>query len=109
MRKFWLVAIVMGIDQAVKWWWLKQGVAVVNYGVAFGLGASDMWWVVVGAIVAYLWWSKRGWQWNLIIGGGMSNLVDRLVRGGVVDGWWGFNLADVVIVTGSIWLIARPK
>lgn len=101
--------MVVGIDQAVKWWWLKHGAVVINRGVALGLWANEMWWVVAGVIVTYLWWSKKEWQWNLIIGGGLSNLMDRIVRGGVVDGRWGFNLADVAIIAGSIWLIARPK
>jgi len=108
MRPGLAVGIVAG-DQLIKWWWLQQGVAVINRGVAFGLWANDIWWVAAGVIVGYLWWTKKGRQWDLIIGGGLSNLGDRLLRGGVVDGQWGFNLADVAIILGSLWLIVSRK
>lgn len=108
MRPGLALGILIG-DQLIKWWWLKQGGGVINQGVAFGLWANDIWWVVAGVIVTYLWWRKRGWQWSLIIGGGLSNLMDRILRGGVVDGRWGFNLADVAIIVGSLWLIASRK
>lgn len=54
----------------------------------------------------------------LIVAGGLSNLIDRFVRGGVVDFinlkfWPSFNVADVIITAGVIWLIYllvfRPK
>ena len=51
---------------------------------------------------------------SLIIGGGTSNLIDRIVRGYVVDyidinqifSYPIFNIADISIVLGSILLIA---
>ena len=44
---------------------------------------------------------------TLIIGGGLSNLFDRVLRGGVIDfidlGWGSvFNLADVFITLGLV-------
>jgi lipoprotein signal peptidase len=96
-------------DQLIKWWWLASGAAVINRGVAGGIWADDRWWLVAGGIVAYLWWTKRGLPWELIVAGGLSNFGDRLVRGGVVDGNWGFNLADVAIIAGSLWLIASRQ
>ena len=108
MRQMWQWIIVLA-DQVIKWWWIKNNTAIENRGIAFGLLAGDGWWMVAGAIITYLWWKKRGWPWQLIIGGGFSNLVDRVIRGGVVDGRWGFNLADTAIMIGSLWLILFRK
>jgi len=46
----------------------------------------------------------------LIAAGGLSNLIDRFVRGGVVDFidlkfWPSFNFADAMVTIGAIWLI----
>ena len=43
---------------------------------------------------------------GLLMGGSVSNLIDRLAHGGVTDyldpaHWWAFNLADVAIVLGA--------
>lgn len=101
MRQRFALGVVVAGDQLLKWWWLQYDVALLNQKAA--------WWLVAALVVGYLWWKKKGWPWELIIGGGLSNLIDRLVRGGVVDGPWGFNLADVAIIVGSLWLIANRK
>ena len=58
-----------------------------------------------------------------VIGGALSNVIDRLVYGAVADfflfhvgafEWYVFNLADVWIVAGAIglvlvWLTERPE
>lgn len=48
--------------------------------------------------------------WGLLLGGTLSNTLDRLVRGGVLDflqfgPWPNFNLADVAIVLGLVILV----
>lgn len=45
----------------------------------------------------------------LILSGGLSNIIDRLIRPGVVDwipffGLW-FNLADIYITLGVLWVL----
>ena len=60
---------------------------------------------------------------GLVIGGALSNVIDRLVHGAVADfflfhvggfEWYVFNLADVWIVAGAIglvlaWALERPE
>ena len=95
-----------------------------NDGIAFGLagGVSP---ALIGAalvvllgLVAYL-GSKAhsGWAvWvpaGVLIGGAIANLIDRVVRGSVVDFidfsfWPAFNLADVAIVVGVGLLVLAP-
>ncbi len=105
---------------------------VDNSGIAFGLFTSATAAVIVLTGLAVLWmlvyFARRGARHPLIpaglgllIGGSLSNLVDRVRLGHVTDfidfGWWpAFNLADSFIVIGVGILIAallgadrRPK
>ena len=67
-------------------------------------------------------WKTRRLQWeagvglSLILGGALSNLVDRIRMGRVVDfldfyirsfHWYTFNLADSAIVAGAGFLILQ--
>lgn len=62
--------------------------------------------------VLFLWTllaERKSWPMVMILGGGVSNLCDRLFYGGVRDffrlGFWpAFNLADVAITAGVIFL-----
>jgi len=52
--------------------------------------------------------------WTAIMGGGLSNLADRLVRGGVLDiiriGPISYiNLADLSVMAGIVLLLLKPK
>lgn len=54
------------------------------------------------------------WPLSLIIIGAVSNLVDRVFYGAVIDffhwpNWFAFNLADVYITWGVMWLIFFRK
>ena len=123
-------ALVVAVDQATKTLALEtlsgSGVDVlgglvtlritINSGGAFGVlqGVPGFFLVAtVGIIVGILLWARnveqRGWliALGLVLGGGVGNVIDRLVRdhGGVVDfvdlHWWPvFNVADACIVTG---------
>ena len=93
-----------------------------NYGGVFGLAQGSGWlfgMVSIGlliAVSAYLWLSKDVQRYEFIcfgfvVGGGASNIVDRLVHGSVIDfidiqhiPFWNyvFNTADVMIHVG-IW------
>ncbi|MCS6817376.1 MAG: signal peptidase II [Blastocatellia bacterium] len=109
---------------------------VENAGIAWGLfadaGPDGRWILSLISLVAALGIAlyavrtpvqERMTQWGLalVLGGVLGNLTDRLLRGAVVDfldlfigryRWPTFNLADVVITTGALLLLAdalRPS
>jgi signal peptidase II len=140
------------IDQAMKAWMLGpfdiagRGrvtlapfldlVLVWNRGVSYGLftqnGDLGLWLLtalgIVGAALFSWWlWVTKGRlaavSLGLVIGGAISNAIDRLLHGAVADfflfhvggfEWYVFNLADVWIVAGAIglvlaWALERPE
>lgn len=140
------------IDQAYKAWMLgpfdiaaKERfpltpvldlVLVWNRGISYGLLTQDdslgRWVLIalgVGGALLFGWWlwSTRGVlaaiSLGLVIGGAISNVIDRLAYGAVADfflfhvgdfEWYVFNLADVWIVAGAIglvlaWMTERPE
>ncbi|MFH0912114.1 MAG: signal peptidase II [Patescibacteria group bacterium] len=134
--KFWalIVAIVIGggLDQWLKYslgflrqtgeiYWGPVGLTwYENPGIAFSLPLPVPW--AIGLVVALLlflvgllWQSRRtGWAYSvgliLVISGGVSNLIDKIVLGFVRDfvsiGWLPvFNLADMLILVGIILVI----
>jgi len=89
-----------------------------NPNIAFGLPLPQMITIILASIIlillGFLWWQsflkKKLWQAlavSLIIIGALSNLLDRLLFGYVIDYlnifiWPVFNLADVMIVIGVL-------
>jgi signal peptidase II len=142
----------LAVDQAHKWWMLEvvriaeRGpvrvapfldlVMVWNEGVSYGLfqQGSDLGRLLLillglGGAALFGWWLWRAptrlsaVSLGLIVGGALSNVIDRLVYGAVADfflfhvggfEWYVFNLADVWIVAGVIgvliaWALERPE
>jgi signal peptidase II len=140
------------VDQAMKLWMLgpfaieEKGrvaltpfldlVMVWNRGISYGLLAQDgdlgRWLLIALGILGaglFSWWlwMTRGMlaalSLGLVIGGALSNVIDRLVYGAVADfflfrvgdfEWYVFNLADAWIVAGAAglvlsWLLERPE
>lgn len=95
-------------------------VHIENEGVAFGfLGGSGrgvVLAVTLAALVLVVAWfafnRAHPFAWlaiGLLAGGAVGNLIDRLVRDGVVDfidfpAWPSFNVADIAITLGAITL-----
>ncbi len=132
-----LLSILVALDRLSKAWALRAldcgDITLApllnlhlsyNRGVSFSLFASDAqlgFWVLSGiialAITLLAWYTWVQWQqkspvalgYTFVLAGGFSNLIDRIMYGGVVDfvdfhvGSWHFatfNLADMFIVGG---------
>ncbi|HIP59809.1 MAG TPA: lipoprotein signal peptidase [Campylobacterales bacterium] len=103
----------------------------LNKGVAFSMFASlgpylkFIQIALIGGVFGYIFWEKKILQeyalaLGLILGGGISNLLDRFLQEGVVDYvYWHcgfdfaiFNFADVMIDLGVViilWLSFKNK
>lgn len=131
LSKYWVLTSLpehTAVPVIEGWWnWYRS----YNTGAAFSFLADAGGWqkyffIVLALIVTGLltyWLSKtprRQWQialpYALVIGGALSNVVDRIVRGHVVDfiqWYWGdfiwpsFNLADAAIVAGALGIAAQ--
>jgi signal peptidase II len=134
-----VAVLTIAVDQAHKWWMLlvyrieERGrvavapfldlVYVKNLGVSYGMflqESTEGQLILVGfavlATLAMAVWLARGVtdklvaaSLGLIMGGAISNAIDRLVLGGVADFfsfhaygfyWYVFNIADAAIVAG---------
>ncbi|KAB2913592.1 MAG: signal peptidase II [Hyphomicrobiaceae bacterium] len=139
-----VLVLTLAFDQAHKWWMLiifriqEKGrvavtpfldlVYVLNTGVSYGMFLQDTpsgQWLLAGfavlAVLAMALWLARGVRdkvvaasLGLVMGGALSNAVDRVLLGGVADFfslhalgfyWYVFNIADVAIVAGVAGLL----
>ena len=135
--------VVLFADQASKWWILNVvrlpeiGQVVLlpvlnltmvwNRGVTFGLLTGFGQWsylplaaIALAVVVALVVWLRRAESrlvaiaLGAIVGGALSNVIDRLRFGAVIDfihahlgawSWYVFNLADAAIVCGVAALV----
>lgn len=104
-------------------------ILVYNKGVAFSLFAfleEGLKWIqiaLLAGVIGYTLWLKKECYIlpvGIMVGGGLSNVYDRFVHGGVVDYvYWHcgfnfavFNFADVMIDLAVVWLLIlnfRPQ
>ena len=143
MRKYWwIAAAAVIVDQAVKCACMSltrqvtiiPGVLALNYtentGMAFSLFSGRAWLLGVVSAVCIIggWLTLRKYQlgaWSkvgamLMLGGAVGNMIDRFLRGYVVDMFEAlfvrfaiFNVADVALTVGTalmaVSLIFRPE
>ena len=115
-----LIIILIVIDQLLKWFILHTESIdnLCNHGIAFGFILPqivfNILWGSIMVSVMYFWFQKikenSGFVSQvpllLILGGGISNLIDRLYYGCVIDyipflNISSFNFADVCITVGA--------
>ncbi|MDP3586444.1 MAG: signal peptidase II [Sulfuricurvum sp.] len=104
-------------------------ILVYNRGVAFSMFAfleESLKWIqlaLLAGVVAYTLWLKQKCYLlpvGIMVGAGLSNVIDRFIYGGVVDYvYWHcgfnfavFNAADVMIDIAVLWLFIlnyKPK
>ncbi len=92
---------------------------VQNRGAAFSMLSGQRWLLLAISMLTVcgiLWYRRRyhlkpriDLALGCVLGGALGNMIDRFYLGYVIDyiciGWWPvFNLADVAIVCGGIWL-----
>lgn len=105
---FLVILLVIILDQAAKALAFKFLPTVCNPGIAFGLFAGLF---VSGSLKRVInLYGATIFALALILGGGISNITDRLIRGCVLDFinlkiWPAFNLADIAITLGTVILL----
>lgn len=110
VKNKWILVSLFVVDRLIKLYAVSSGDFYLNQGVSFGM-IKTQWWIVLGFLMLLLavkfWSQSRGV--GLIFVGGLSNWLDRIQYGGVVDMFNGyffwFNMADVIITIGVIVLI----
>lgn len=112
---------LVAIDQGVGWAVMKltPRSVVSNHKLFFGLLQQPVIIAVVLLVAAVVLWQLRSVvaqrrnlaiALSLIAAGGLANIIDRVVYGGVVDyvpfaHWFIFNLADAEISVGTTMFI----
>ncbi|MBS3128718.1 signal peptidase II [Candidatus Woesearchaeota archaeon] len=123
--------LVLLLDQITKWviintLSLGESIKIIpplyltyvhNTGAGFGIlqGQSLLLIIIALVVIGYLLYSYKTLSKKmyvpvfLLLGGAVSHLLERIIRGYIVDfiqiGWWPkFNVADSAIVLGGIWL-----
>ena len=82
-----------------------------SLGIASASSPIELGMMVTGVVAAWLYLTPRvrdarisGWVAGLVVGGAMSNLIDRAVTGAVHDflatPWIVFNVADIAVLVG---------
>lgn len=116
-----LLVFIFLSDQITKYLFFAPRNSSLNTGISFGWGqhfnpvSTNVLIILftVGTILFlfYFWWRRKisDLVFGLIAGGGISNLMDRIILGGVRDflflGPWRNNWADYAICLGMIiWL-----
>ena len=104
------------VDQLAKEMAMQQSSVTFNSGIAFGLFSENPWIkLVIGlsvfmGLVFYLMFKRHSLALILLFFGTVSNLIDRIRFGAVVD-WLAVpglplrnNLADWMIVVSLVWI-----
>ncbi len=110
--------ILIFLDQLTKYY---SGTPVKNTGIAFGIPVQLVGIILMNILllILLLYFAKKELNLNsklaqyllaLIFAGGISNLIDRLYHGYVIDfisiwKWPTFNFADIYITLGILLLI----
>lgn len=127
-----IIFLIVIIDQLTKFIMIDKKISVIpnflelnytqNTGMAFSLANNYLWIItilniiIIGVLIYVLIRCENHMKVpiTLIISGATSNLIDRILRGYVIDfikvnlfDFPTFNIADILIVIGIILLILR--
>lgn len=106
MRYWWLAFAVIILDQVGKLLWayeeLNEGFAFVTYNLPQAVALL----ITAGLFVMALRFNIPTWIKALLLGGIVSNAIDRIIYGGIRDFipayFFIFNLADAAIILGAL-------
>ena len=101
------LALVLVIMLAHEWL-ASRGVLVWNQGASLGIYIPGL--VLVALVTVVWWWRFRGLGVDLVLGGGVVNIIDRCRFGAVRDYWrlgesLSNNVADWAIWLGVIVIV----
>ena len=122
MKNSFLILFLISLDQIIKFLITDQIIIIFkfpfinyseNYGAAFSLFENERIFliiaslVVIGFVIYYFKYKNLQLGLSLVLAGAISNLIDRIFRGYIVDfinvGIWPvFNLADMYNVAGVL-------
>jgi lipoprotein signal peptidase len=124
-RYLWLSLILpLVVDQSTKWWMRTHGTTQLNQAGIWGQGDQLNWIVIMLVTLSLVGWKllhsvessfieRVGWL--IILSSGLSNLIDRLLWGGVWD-WIVYpvlnvvgNIADVLLGVGLLFVIFATR
>lgn len=129
ISKYYLILLLFALDRLSKYYILSQAtrfkpggflVLELNQNIAwFWILPSSYLYLLLGTVIVILFYfylqalnkhSSLVWPWALIIIGAISNLLDRIYQGAVIDFINFFsltviNLSDIYISVGVAWLL----
>ena len=103
-KKIVILTIGILIELLIHWWICKTSIVVKNYGVSFSVDWVNA--LLLNAIfiliVGWFYFKEKSYFLVLILVGGLTNVVDRLVFGYVRDYW---NFVGILTNNLNDWLI----
>ena len=126
MKDSFLILFLIALDQIIKFLITDRIIIIFkfpfinyseNYGAAFSLFENERIFLIIASLVIigfviyyYSKYKNLQFSFSLILAGAISNLIDRIFRGYIVDfinvGIWPvFNLADVYNFIGVLMII----
>ena len=114
------VFALIALDQIIKWAVVSGGLSfTLNEGLPLfnGVYISSSVYIFLALLLIFLLMVANKYVNKslvvpvlLVMSGALSNVIDRVVRGGVVDFidikiWPVFNLADLLLVAGAVWIV----
>lgn len=115
------LVILFLIDRVLKiYFWQHTSLAYLNQNISFSLPIGRYFlWPILFLLIIFVYFqclknyqknTKHFYAWGLILIGAVSNILDRLHYGGVIDFisvpyFTVFNLSDVFIFCGVVYLL----
>lgn len=119
------LVILFLVDRVLKiYFWQHTSLAYLNQNISFSLPIGRYFlWPILFLLILFVYWqvyknyqknTKHFYAWSLILIGAISNILDRLHYGGVIDFisvpyFTIFNLSDVFIFCGVVYLLVTRR